>query len=81
MKKQELDKMTLVEVGPRFCLNPVRIFAGSFGGASLFVNGNYISPNEIRAKEKKQNSKKYGMKVKAKKKRKRHMAENEVRHL
>ncbi|KAJ0965101.1 hypothetical protein J5N97_026239 [Dioscorea zingiberensis] len=32
-----LDKMTLVEVGPRFCLNPIKIFGGSFGGPTLFM--------------------------------------------
>ncbi|AQK72194.1 ribosome biogenesis protein BRX1 homolog 1 isoform X1 [Zea mays] len=30
--KGGMDKMTLIEVGPRFCLNPIKIFGGSFGG-------------------------------------------------
>ncbi|KAI3991225.1 hypothetical protein MKX01_022446 [Papaver californicum] len=43
-----LDKMILVEVGPRFCLNPIKIFAGSFGGPTLYDNPYYISSNEVR---------------------------------
>ncbi|TGZ63698.1 hypothetical protein CRM22_006784 [Opisthorchis felineus] len=38
----------LVEVGPRFSLSLIRIFAGSFCGAVLFSNPNYISPNWVR---------------------------------
>lgn len=36
------------QVGPRFCLNPVRIFDGSFGGRTLYENPNYVSPNAVR---------------------------------
>jgi ribosome biogenesis protein BRX1 len=39
----------LVEIGPRFVLDPIRIFRGSFGGQTLFQNPNFVSPNEIRA--------------------------------
>ncbi|XP_018646514.1 ribosome biogenesis protein brix, putative [Schistosoma mansoni] len=39
----------LVEVGPRFSLNPIRIFSGSFCGAVLYSNPKYISPNLIRS--------------------------------
>eukprot|EP01006_Ploeotia_vitrea_P056631 TRINITY_DN68115_c5_g1_i3.p1 TRINITY_DN68115_c5_g1~~TRINITY_DN68115_c5_g1_i3.p1 ORF type:complete len:226 (-),score=127.15 TRINITY_DN68115_c5_g1_i3:78-755(-) len=48
----DFDKNTplaLVEVGPRFVLNPVRIFSGSFGGATLYDNAQYVSPNQVRA--------------------------------
>lgn len=38
----------LAEVGPRFVLNPVKIFSGSFGGAALWENPNYISPAKYR---------------------------------
>ncbi|KAH9303052.1 hypothetical protein KI387_014635, partial [Taxus chinensis] len=40
-----LDKMTLVEVGPRFCLNPIKIFSCSFTGQTLYENPFYVSPN------------------------------------
>merc|ERR1719341_2511791 len=39
---------SLAEIGPRFVLNPIRIFSGSFGGATLYQNPSYISPNELR---------------------------------
>ena len=40
---------SLVEIGPRFVLDPIRIFRGSFGGQTLYRNPNYNSPNESRA--------------------------------
>ena len=43
---------SLVEIGPRFVLNPIRIFRGAFGGQTLFQNPDYVSPNEIRAANK-----------------------------
>ena len=36
-----------VFVGPRFVLNPIKIFAGSFGGATLWANPDYQSPNLV----------------------------------
>ncbi|KAL8139102.1 hypothetical protein V2J09_005103 [Rumex salicifolius] len=71
-----LDKMTLIEVGPRFCLNPIKIFGGSFGGPTLYENPYYVSPNQIRALEKKQKAGKYVKKVKAKTRRKMHELAN-----
>ncbi|XP_012230222.1 ribosome biogenesis protein BRX1 homolog [Linepithema humile] len=38
----------LAEIGPRFVLNPVKIFAGSFGGNTLWDNPHYISPAKYR---------------------------------
>lgn len=37
----------LAEIGPRFVLNPVKIFAGSFGGEVLWENPYYISPAKV----------------------------------
>ncbi|KAJ3679740.1 hypothetical protein LUZ60_017751 [Juncus effusus] len=74
--KGGLDKMTLIEVGPRFCLNPIKIFGGSFGGPTLYENPFYVSPNQIRALEKKKKAGKYITKVTAKKRRKLHEMEN-----
>uniref|UniRef100_A0A7S0VNY4 Brix domain-containing protein n=1 Tax=Polytomella parva TaxID=51329 RepID=A0A7S0VNY4_9CHLO len=51
--KVQLDSMSLVEVGPRMCLNPIKIFASSFGGATIYENTDYVSPNAIRARMKK----------------------------
>ncbi|XP_028137614.2 ribosome biogenesis protein BRX1 homolog [Diabrotica virgifera virgifera] len=38
----------LAEVGPRFVLNPVKIFSGSFGGVALWENASYMSPARYR---------------------------------
>ena len=35
--------------GPRFVLNPIRMFEGSFGGATLYQNPHYVSPNMVSA--------------------------------
>jgi ribosome biogenesis protein BRX1 len=52
-KKQSGQNQTtsLVEIGPRFVLNPIRIFRGSFGGQTLYKNPDFVSPNEVRAVE------------------------------
>jgi ribosome biogenesis protein BRX1 len=47
--KQSAEKPVLVEIGPRFVLNPIKIFGGSFGGATLWENKDYVSPNTVRA--------------------------------
>jgi len=39
---------SLVEIGPRFVLDLVRIFKGSFGGPTLWQNGDWVSPNKLR---------------------------------
>ncbi|KAK8358647.1 hypothetical protein V6Z12_A04G036400 [Gossypium hirsutum] len=76
MARGGLNKMTLIEVGPRFCLNPIKIFIGSFKGPTLYENPFYVSPNQIRALEKKQKAGKYAKKVKAKIRRKMHELSN-----
>ncbi|XP_019149710.1 PREDICTED: ribosome biogenesis protein BRX1-like [Ipomoea nil] len=76
LDRGDLEKMTLVEVGPRFCLNPIKIFGGSFGGPTLYENPFYVSPNQVRSLEKKQKAGKYAKKVKAKTRRKMHQLSN-----
>jgi ribosome biogenesis protein BRX1 len=36
---------TLVEIGPRFVLTPIRIFEGAFGGATVFSNPGEYCPS------------------------------------
>ena len=43
------ESTSLVEIGPRFVLIPIRIFSGSLGGATLYQNPAYVSPNEERS--------------------------------
>lgn len=54
-----VDPLSLVEMGPRFVLNPIRVFAGSFGGPTLYHNGAYVSPNDARALKKRRAGFKY----------------------
>ena len=66
---------TLVEVGPRMTLNPIRVFAGSFRGAVLWSNPDYVSPNAVRRHQKQVQGGTYARKVAKKQKRKAHQAE------
>ncbi|KAJ7582993.1 Brix domain-containing protein [Mycena floridula] len=50
---------TLVEIGPRFVLTPIRIFEGAFGGATVFSNPEFISPAAVRSALRKEQGKKY----------------------
>lgn len=42
------EDAALVEIGPRFVLNLIKIFQGSFGGPTLYENPHYQSPNMHR---------------------------------
>ncbi|GAB4815163.1 hypothetical protein N2152v2_002209 [Parachlorella kessleri] len=79
-KRPKVDDVTLVEVGPRCCLNPIKMFSGSFGGPVVYENPTYVSPNTIRALLKKQQSGKYAGKVASKAARKQHVADNPLPH-
>ena len=57
--KMQKDEMSLVEIGPRYVLTPIRIFAGSFGGPTLWANEEYVSPNEVRSQMRQSASEKY----------------------
>ncbi len=41
---EKRGELSLVEVGPRCCLNPIRVFAGSFGGPVIYENASFVSP-------------------------------------
>ncbi|XP_006627197.1 ribosome biogenesis protein BRX1 homolog [Lepisosteus oculatus] len=42
------EDASLVEIGPRFVLNLIKIFQGSFGGPTLYANPHFQSPNMHR---------------------------------
>ncbi|TKS84359.1 Ribosome biogenesis protein BRX1 -like protein [Collichthys lucidus] len=42
------EDASLVEIGPRFVLNLIKIFQGSFGGPTLYENPTFLSPNMHR---------------------------------
>jgi len=62
--------LELVEIGPRFVMQLIRIFDGSFGGATLYKNPEFVNPNKIRSAQAKKRSGKYDQRVADKKKRK-----------
>uniref|UniRef100_A0A182PB64 Ribosome biogenesis protein BRX1 homolog n=1 Tax=Anopheles epiroticus TaxID=199890 RepID=A0A182PB64_9DIPT len=56
----------LTEVGPRFVMNPIKIFSGSFGGDPIWENATYQSPAKHRQMLRKAASEKYLQKTKKK---------------
>lgn len=42
-------EMSLIEIGPRIVLAPIRIFEGAFGGATVFANPEFVSPAQVRS--------------------------------
>ncbi len=64
----------LVEIGPRFVLNPIKIFDGSFGGVTLWENPNYVSPQLLRTSMGAKRSARYQDRILAKKQRREHVA-------
>jgi len=49
----------LAEIGPRFVMNPIKIFEQSFHGETLWENPDYISPARYRAMLKKNSKYRY----------------------
>ncbi|XP_026328519.1 ribosome biogenesis protein BRX1 homolog isoform X2 [Hyposmocoma kahamanoa] len=56
----------LAEIGPRFVLNPVKIFSGSFGGGTLWENPKYVSPAKLRQAFSKKAANKYEKRIEQK---------------
>ena len=57
------DGIQLIEIGPRFVLVPIRIFNGSLGGATLYQNTAFVSPNEERSQLNKNKGDRYKQRV------------------
>jgi len=60
------EDASLAEIGPRFVLNPIKVFDASFSGATLWENPKYISPAAGRAALKRLKAGKYRKTVSAK---------------
>ncbi|CAN8066854.1 unnamed protein product [Agarophyton chilense] len=71
---------TLVEIGPRFVLAPIKCFSGVFQGATLWQNHAYIGPNEIRRAMRKRAADKITHGVEQKRKRAKHQHHNAIVH-
>nr|CAG4642571.1 EOG090X07MB [Evadne anonyx] len=53
----------LAEIGPRFVLNPIKIFDGSFGGDTLWENPSYVTPNTYRRRLNLESGMKYRQRI------------------
>lgn len=63
VKTSQDAPVTLVEIGPRFAMNPIRIFDGSFGGPIIYENPHFVSPNDIRSAKLASSASKYAHRV------------------
>ncbi|RSH77868.1 Ribosome biogenesis protein brx1 [Apiotrichum porosum] len=59
LQPQGAPQTSLVEIGPRFVLTPIRIFEGSFGGPTVFANQEFVTPAATRASVKREAGDKY----------------------
>ena len=41
----------MIEIGPRLCMEPIKIFSESMGGETLWQNDKYIAPTKRRSKK------------------------------
>jgi ribosome biogenesis protein BRX1 len=48
--EDDIEKLILIEIGPRFTMNPIKAFEGSMGGETLWQNEKYIAPTKQRSK-------------------------------
>eukprot|EP01029_Cantina_marsupialis_P002166 TRINITY_DN11978_c0_g1_i1.p1 TRINITY_DN11978_c0_g1~~TRINITY_DN11978_c0_g1_i1.p1 ORF type:complete len:284 (+),score=88.27 TRINITY_DN11978_c0_g1_i1:116-967(+) len=67
MIKKGEEPTNLMEIGPRFSMEIVRIFAGSFGGKTIYANPEYVSPNTKRQDVKLEKAAGYIKRVEARK--------------
>lgn len=65
----QVDKQILIEIGPRFVLEPILILEGSFSGKVLYKNPDYKSPTLLRNMVKQSYSSSYLSRVQNKQRR------------
>ncbi|KAJ3546825.1 hypothetical protein NMY22_g1893 [Coprinellus aureogranulatus] len=65
LKPNGPPETSLVEIGPRFVLTPIRIFEGAFGGATVYSNPEFISPAAVRSAIRREQGTKYGQRKQA----------------
>lgn len=74
------ETVKLVEIGPRFVLDLIKVFDGSFGGRTLVANPAYVTPNAQRSALKKAQGSAYADRVKAAEERAARTAVNVLPH-
>jgi ribosome biogenesis protein BRX1 len=50
-EKDDIEKLTLIEIGPRFTLLPIKIFDGTMSGDALWQSSTYITPAKLRSRK------------------------------
>uniref|UniRef100_A0A0G4GM05 Brix domain-containing protein n=1 Tax=Chromera velia CCMP2878 TaxID=1169474 RepID=A0A0G4GM05_9ALVE len=70
-------RQLLTEIGPRFVMDPIKIFEGSFGGETLYKNEDYLTPPQMRQAAASKYGSKYEARVNQVMSRQRHLKENE----
>ncbi|GAA6058958.1 hypothetical protein JCM10212_002910 [Sporobolomyces blumeae] len=58
-QKEGAPHLSLSEVGPRFVLNPVKIFEGSFNGACIYENKEFVPSSALASGRRLQRAQKY----------------------
>ena len=56
---KSLNEVELVEIGPRFSLNPIKIFNGFMGGQVIYSNKDYVPPRQLKDDLRKEKAQKY----------------------
>jgi len=56
---EEAECKSALEIGPRFVMNPIKILSGGFSGTCLWENPAWVSPNVIRAAQKRRKETSY----------------------
>ena len=56
-------EMSLKEIGPRFCMQLIKLHSKPFSGPIIYTNPLFVSPNAIRASEKREEALKYSRRV------------------
>ena len=72
------SNIQLIEIGPRFVLIPIRIFNGSLGGATLYQNTAYVTPNAERSQLNRQKGNTYKARIEHMIQKKQYDEENKV---
>jgi len=47
----DISKLVLIEIGPRFTMQPIKAFQGSMGGEALWQNEQFVAPAKLRSKK------------------------------
>lgn len=71
---------TLVEIGPRLVMAPIKCFSGAFRGAVIWENSSYIGPNEIRRVMRKREGDHTIRRIENKRKRAEHLDNHPIEH-